>query len=99
MPSNRIKCASLQDFAGWAKDAWCMIPPTMVSKALKCGILNVMDGSKDYLLWAVESEESSDSDKGIACPWCRPTALPRTVVVLTVLPAITGTFHFLPPLQ
>lgn len=63
-PTNRIKRASLQDFAGWAKDAWCTIPPTMVSKAFKkCGISNAMDGTEDDMLWAVESDkESSDSD-------------------------------------
>lgn len=63
-PSNRMKRASLQDFTGWAKDAWSTIPSAMVSKAFKkCGISNAMDGTEDEMLWSVDSDkELSDSD-------------------------------------
>lgn len=63
-PSNRMKRATLQDFTGWAKDAWSTIPSAMVSKAFKkCGISNSMDGTEDEMLWSVDSDkELSDSD-------------------------------------
>ncbi|KAM7293902.1 pogo transposable element with KRAB domain [Ixodes scapularis] len=47
-PSYRMKRASLQDFTGWAKDAWCTISSAVVIKAFKkCGISNAMDGTED----------------------------------------------------
>lgn len=63
-PSNRMKRASLEHFAGWVKDAWCAIPSAIVIKVFKkCGISNVVDGTKDELLGAVDSnKEWSDSD-------------------------------------
>lgn len=44
-PSNRMKCASLYNFAGWVKDAWCTIPFGVIMR-----ISNSMDGTKDEML-------------------------------------------------
>ncbi|KAL3200856.1 hypothetical protein MRX96_013123 [Rhipicephalus microplus] len=48
LTGNRMKRASLQDFAAWVKDVWCAIPSAIIIKAFKkCGISNAMDGTED----------------------------------------------------
>ena len=60
---GNVRAASLSTNCEWVKDSWNEIHSEMVAKSFKkCGISNVMDGTKDDQLWESLSDyEDSDS--------------------------------------
>lgn len=63
-PTGRRKKAPLSEVATWVKDAWDDLPTEIIQTGFKkCCISNVLDGTKDDVIWDDEdaSEASDDS--------------------------------------